>query len=81
MASPKFFTQWRPSRGREDGLFLYVCAFWRVVGDDGRSRQAGCSYSVEKHGLQGATRLARDAAAQAVRVTADVDEILSTLTW
>ena len=68
--SPRFFAQLRPGRpvgsGKreidKDTQHLYVCAFWRVVGDDGKTKQAGCSYSAEKHGVDGALTLAIKAA-------------------
>ena len=88
-AAPKFFTQWRPARRLvaksrvidDEVMHLYVCAFWRARDKNGKPKQAGCSYSAEKHGIEGAARLAMQRASKAHRVGLSVRQIVDQLTW
>jgi hypothetical protein len=82
MTPPRFFTQWRTSRGKDKTVErLYVCAFWRVRGPDGKTKQQGCSISAEKHGLLAATEIAVHKAAKHVRVHQTPWQIYAGLTW
>jgi hypothetical protein len=51
MTHIKFFKQYRKSRAKgSDEVYAYICAHWRTIGEDGKSKQAGCSISAERHG-------------------------------
>ena len=78
---PKFFTQWRSSRSPDGQERLYVCAFWRAWGRDGKAKQAGCSYSTERHGIEGAALLAIQKAKKLHPVAKTADQIINELTW
>ena len=82
MSTPKFFTQWRPTRARgHEGSSLYVCAFWRVRWRDGKSKQAGCSISAERHGIEGAVAIAISKAKRHTAVSATPEQVLAGLSW
>lgn len=86
----KVFTQWRPRRLRAgdkrvidySSQTLYVCAYWRVRGHDGKSKQAGCSISADRHGIENAVRKALRKARKAVpSYRATTGDVMATLTW
>lgn len=81
----RLFAQWRPRRPRSGGVrtldhdnpVLYVCAYWRA-----NKKQVGCSFSAERHGLEGAVRKALKKARKAnpsLRTT--TAETLASLSW